>query len=262
MSIATDTNSSSSLALSPTQGAVNRAGPLPYYQQVADILTREIEAQQPAGKVLALPSEAELIKRFRVSRATVRNALDVLQRQNMIHRQRGAGSFAPVRRVEHELGRLVSTTEAMRSRGWTLVTKVLSVSSITASDDVAEKLEIPPRDPVFRVDRLRVVNGEPLSRQIVHIPARLVPHLDQHDLSGSLFSLIENVYGLQLYQGREILRARGARKDEAQLLGIRFGAPLLATERVTYGVDGMPIEYLDAVWRGDRYDFSAKVTRV
>ena len=77
-----------------------------------------------------MSSENELAEQHGISRATVRHALDELERAGWIYRQKGVGSFAVVWRVEQELTQLVSTTEAMRQRGWSLVTKVVSLSQV------------------------------------------------------------------------------------------------------------------------------------
>jgi len=105
------------------------------------------------------------------------------------------------------------------------------------------------------------VDDTPLSVQTNFLPAVLCPKLEEADLTSSLYRLLENRYGLRLWTGREILRARGATLYEAQLLDIRESTPVMYAERTTYSVGGIPVEYLEAVWRGDRYDFTVTLTR-
>ena len=102
---------------------IDKRNPLPYYEQLAELLRREIGAKQAVGELYQLPSENELAEQHGISRATVRHALDELEREGWIYRQKGVGSFAPVRRIEQDLTALVSTTEEMRQRGWSLVTQ-------------------------------------------------------------------------------------------------------------------------------------------
>ena len=240
---------------------IDKRNPLPYYEQLAELLRREIGAKQAVGELYPLPSENELAEQHGISRATVRHALDELEQDGWIYRQKGVGSFAPVRRIEQDLTALVSTSEEMSLRGWSLVTRVLSVDQVPAAAHVARALELPPESPIYAVCRLRVVDDVPLSVQTNFLPAALCPKLEEADLTSSLYRLLESRYGLRLWTGREILRARGATLHEAQLLEIREGTPVMYAERTTYAVSGIPVEYLEAVWRGDRYDFTVTLTR-
>ena len=137
-----------------------------------------------------------------------------------IYRQKGVGSFAPVRRIEQDLTALVSTSEEMGRRGWPLVTRVLSVDQAPAAAIWRERWRLPPESPIYAVCRLHVVDDAPLSVQTNFLPAALCPKLEEADLTSSLYRLLESRYGLRLWTGREILRARGATLHEAQLLDL------------------------------------------
>jgi GntR family transcriptional regulator len=237
---------------------IDKANPMPYYQQLADLLRRQISEREWQGEVYQLPSENELAERHGITRATVRHALDVLEQNGWIYREKGKGSFAAVRRVEHELTQLVSTTEDMRRRGWSLTTRVVSLEQIPSAPYIAHALEVPAGGFVYELCRLRIVDDEPLSLQTAYLPVELCPKLEENDLTSSLYRLLETRYGLRLWTGKEVLRARCAIPHEAQLLQIRDNSPVMYMERVTYAANGIAVEYLEAVWRGDRYDF--KVT--
>lgn len=234
---------------------------IPYYEQLAELLRREISERESQGDLYRLPSENELARRHGLSRATVRHALDVLERDGWIYREKGVGSFAPVRRVEHELTRLVSITEDMRQRGWSLMSKVVSLEQVVASPHIARALELPEGARVYILCRLRIVDDVPLCVQTAHLPIQLCPALEENDLTSSLYRLLESRYGLRLWTAKETLRARGATHWEARLLQVREGAPVMFTERITYASAGTPVEYLEAVWRGDRYDFKVTLSR-
>lgn len=240
---------------------IDKSSAVPYYEQLAELLRREIGERQTHGESYQLPSENELAERHGLSRATVRHALDVLEREGWVYRQKGVGSFAAVRRVEQELTLLASTTEVMRQRGWPLVTRVISLNRIPAPPHVAHPLELEPGADVYELCRLRIVDEVPLSLQTAYLPALLCPRLEENDLSGSLYRLLESRYGLRLWTGRETLRACGATPSQARLLQVREGAAVMYAERITYAADGRPVEYLEAIWRGDRYDFKVTLTR-
>jgi len=208
-----------------------------------------------------LSSEHELAEQHGLSRATVRHALDELEHDGWIYRQKGVGSFAPVRRFEQDLTQLVSTTEDMRQRGWSLLTRVLSLQPLPAATHVARALELSSGAPVYELCRLRLVDDVPISVQTAYLPAALCPRLEENDLAASLYRLLESRYGLRLWSGRETLCARGATEREARLLDIPEGTPVMYAERITYAATGVAVEYLEAVWRGDRYDFKVTLTR-
>jgi GntR family transcriptional regulator len=240
--------------------SINKRSPIPYYLQLADTLRVEIEQNgAPGGH--ALPSENELLKKYNVSRATVRSALSALEREGVIYRQRGKGSFVAVRRIESDVTALVSTSEDMQRRGWDLTTQVLKLERIVPPPQVAHALELKRNSRVYELTRVRLVDGKPLSLQIAYLPVRLYPNLETHDLSQSLYYLSENLYHLQYATGREVLRARAAMRQEAAILKLRAGAPVLYCERTTYSRDGAAMEFLRAVWRGDRYDFTVNLAR-
>ncbi len=240
---------------------IDKTTSTPYYQQLADLLRREISEREARDQVYQLPSENELAERHGITRATVRHALDVLERDGWIYREKGVGSFAAIRRVEHELTQLVSTTEDMRRRGWALTTQVVSLEQSPAAPYVAHALEITEGSPVYELCRLRLVDGEPLSLQTVYLPVELCPNLEENDLTGSLYHLLETRYELRLWTGKEIMRARCATPYEADLLRIKQDMPVMYMERTTYAANGVAVEYLEAVWRGDRYDFKVTLSR-
>ena len=240
---------------------IDKTSSIPYYLQLAEALREEIGRQKTPNQVYQLPSENELAAFQGITRATVRRALDVLERGGWIYRQKGVGSFAAARRVEHELTQLVSTTEDMRERGWSLTTKLVSIEQMPASPRVAGALEIPIDTPCYKLCRVRQVDGKPISVQTPYLPVALCTDLEKNDLTRSLYRLLETRYGLRLWTGREILRARCALPHEEELLGLASCTAVMAMERVTYAADGQAVEYLEAVWRGDRYDFKVSLSR-
>jgi GntR family transcriptional regulator len=244
-----------------TVQVIDKTNPIPYYQQLADLLRREIIEREEKSGIRQLPSENELADRHGITRATVRHALDVLERDGWIYREKGKGSFAAVRRVEHELTQLVSTTEDMQRRGWSLNTRLISLEQIPAAVYVAHALELPENTPVYKLCRLRIVDGDPLSLQTAYLPVELCPTLEDKDLTDSLYRLLETRFGLRLWTGKEVLRARCATPYEAKLLRMKESMPVMDMERITYAANGVPVEYLEAVWRGDRYDFKVTLSR-
>ena len=240
---------------------IDKSSSYPYYLQLAEILRQEIGEQEASDEAYQLPSENELAAFHGITRATVRRGLDILERDGWIYREKGKGSFAAVRRVEHELTQLVSTTEDMRARGWALTTRLISLKQLPAPGKVAQALELAEGAPCYKLRRLRLVDDEPISLQDSYLPTTLCPNLEENDLTRSLYRLLESRFGLRLWSGKETLRARCAQPEEQALLNVPQGTPVMYMERVTYAATGEAVEYLEAVWRGDRYDFTVTLSR-
>ncbi|MCK4727089.1 MAG: GntR family transcriptional regulator, partial [Anaerolineales bacterium] len=122
---------------------IDRYSKLPFYQQLYEILHGKILRGdwQPGDMI---PPESELIDSYQVSRNTVRQVLDMLVNEGLIYRQRGRGSFVAHPTLEQTMTRIVSFTEDMHQRGFNPGTRVLSATLISAEDDNADKLQMPP----------------------------------------------------------------------------------------------------------------------
>ena len=236
---------------------IDRAIPVPYYYQIARFLREVIEdsdADADLGEI-ALPSEAELCDLYGVTRGTVRHALEVIEREGLIYREKGRGTFLKRRRVEYDPTKLCSYTEDMRARGWAPGTCVLSVACVLPRPHIRNELQVADGQRVWELYRLRLANGEPLSLQWSFIPCDLAPDLDARDLSESLYYVLKNEYDHALEAADQLIRTRAASLAEAELLGIEEGDAVFVIERTTYDQRGEPIEFLHSIWRGDRYDF-------
>jgi GntR family transcriptional regulator len=240
---------------------VDKQSRIPYYYQLAEVLRQQIKDSAGAGTLVSLPSEHELAETHRISRATVRHALDQLEREGLIYRAKGKGTFVARSRARYELTSLIPTTEDILRRGWQPGTRVLSLQQLTPPPSVAEALELAGDDPVFELHRLRTADGEPICLQWSYIPASLCPGLLEQDLSGSLTSLLEDRYGIRLWTAQSTLRARLIQPAEARLLEIPRNSPVIYIEQTTFTPQGRAVEFLKTVWRSDRYDFVVSLSR-
>lgn len=240
---------------------INKELPVPFYYQIVQVLRdviQDLEVDDGDGEV-ALPSENELCDFFMVNRGTVRHALRLLEREGLIYREKGRGTFLRRRRVELDLTRLCSTTEDLLARGWEPRTLVLSVSEVDAGPHVGRYLELPADGKVLEIYRLRLANEEPISLQRAYIPLHLVPGLAEKDLESSLYYTLKNDYGIELQVADQTVRTRAATPEESQLLEVPEDTPIFEMSRVTFDQHQRPVEYLDALWRGDRYDFHVRL---
>ncbi len=241
--------------------AINKQSRIPYYFQLAEVLRQQIKDAAAGGSMVALPSENELAEKYRISRATVRHALDLLEREGLIYKARGKGTFVARARAKYELTSLVPTTEDILRRGWKPGTEVLSLRRLNPPSSITTALEIAEGDEVFEIHRLRTADGEPICLQWSHIPTRLCPDLLDQDLSTSLTRVLEDRYGIRLWTARSTLRARLAQPSEAKLLQIPRNSPVIYIEQNTFSLEGQVVEFLKTVWRSDRYDFVVSLSR-
>jgi GntR family transcriptional regulator len=232
---------------------IDRESKLPFYYQLSELLRSQIMTGVLAPGDM-LPTENELIDRCQVSRATVRQALDLLVRDGLIYRRRGRGTFVAHPSIEQGISRIISFTEDMLQRGLRPGTEVLVRELIPASDDIAAALGIMPGDELAHLRRLRLADDEPLSIEdsyLVHRWCRGV--LDEDYASQPLRLTLERVYKVRLVRATQKIRATVATREQADRLGIRTGAALLFIERVSYSDQDIPIEFLQTYHRGDRY---------
>lgn len=247
---------------SPIKG-IDKHSPLPYYYQLREVLRDQIvSGAWPPGA--QLPTEAEICRTFGVSRTTVRQALAELLNEGLIRKEKGRGSFVAEPKIRERLvERLTGFYEDMVAQGLRPETRVLEQGVVEASRAVASWLDVEPGSPVVRIRRLRMINQEPLLVVVSYLPHALCPGLEKEDLEEqSLYWTLEHKYGLKLARGRRFIEAVAATEQEAQLLGVRKGAPLVYLRSVTYLAEGRPVEYYEAKHRGDRSRFEVELIRV
>jgi GntR family transcriptional regulator len=241
---------------------INRASPIPYYVQIIQSIREQITNGnwQPGFQ---LPGEPELCQMFDVSRTVVRQALGELANEGLVTRSRGRGTFVAEPKIEESLvQRLTGFYHDMVDRGYKPETEVLEQIVVPASQKVANYLHLGKGTRVFKLNRKRSIDGEPIVLVTTYIPHALCVGMEDEDFSNSsLYETLENKYGLFIVSGRRTVEAVPANEYEAQLLEIEKGAPLILLDSISYLEDGTPIEYYHAVHRGDRTRFEVELVR-
>jgi GntR family transcriptional regulator len=226
---------------------------LPLYAQ----LKEEIIAAARRGDLVPgdrLPSQRELVERYRMSHMTVRRAIDDLVREGLVYAIPGKGLYVGGRKQEAEGGPLAGFSEDMASRGMRASSRVLAAEIVGASTILSQGLATPVGTPLVMLRRLRLADDVPMGIQTAYLPHGLCPGLLEHDLErGSLFAILRGVYGLTLAAGTTVAEAALADPEAAALLGLPTPAALLVTEQITFLDDGRPIELARSAYRGDRY---------
>jgi len=231
---------------------------LPKYYQVKKQLLEFTSAMAPGSPV---PPERELARLYGTSRTTVRQALAELVIEGRLLRMQGKGTFVAKPKVAQAL-ELASYTEGMRQHGLHPLTKILEIGYVSADDQLADMLGIRPGGRVLRIHRLRLADGEPMSIDTSHLPARRFPGLRrQLERHSSLYETLRTGYGIQLAEAEETIETVLADPHDARLLGVDPGIPLLLLSRHAIDTTGQPVEWAQSWYRGDRYKFITRLRR-
>jgi GntR family transcriptional regulator len=226
-----------------------RDGPIPKHVQLREILEAASRDDLPAHAPVG--SERELMARYGVSRATVREAIGQLVSDGVLYRVHGKGTFVAPARVDSQL-HLASFTEEMRRRGLEPTTEVLELALTSPPRRAAVELGVDADERVWRLERLRIAGGEPMALEFGWYPERLLPGFDAYDLTGSIYTLFAQTYDLVMDSAHQSVWAESADGHKADLLGVPAGAPLLAFRR-TSSAARVAVEHNLSWYRGDRY---------
>ena len=241
---------------------INFESYVPYYIQLMEILRGKVQLGiwRPGDQI---PGEQDLCGLYRVSRTVVRQALRELELEGVINRRKGKGTFIALPKISEGLAhKLTGFYQDMVERGLKPVTKVLHQNVVPSTEKVAQFLKIEPGTKVVDILRLRFINSEPIHLVTTYIPFEVCPNLATVDLTDrSLYEYLERECGIFIAKGHRYIEAVLASENEAELLCVERGAPLLMLDSISYSESGQPIEYYHAIHRGDRSRFEVELFR-
>jgi GntR family transcriptional regulator len=222
------------------------------HRQIVETLTDQME-QNRLKPYDRLPSEKELCEQWQASRSTVRKAMDQLTERGRIFRVPGKGSFVAFPKISHQTSQVLSFSEKMKAQGLTVETRVILKEVIKPNEEITTALKLAPEDRTLKIQRLRIVKGEPLALQTSFIPLNIGKRLLDKDLeSKSLNSLIQEQGGIRLSRSDIWVEAPIISRKEEQLLGSPRVPLFLAVVGVTFDQSGNPVRFSRGVFRGDR----------
>jgi GntR family transcriptional regulator len=209
----------------------------------------------------AIPSERQLSVDFSVSRLTVRAALDDLSREGYLVRRRGAGTFVSEPKIAQELT-MTSFTDDMQRRGMRPASRTLELRITPAGARLGRLLHVSPSEPVVIARRLRLADGESMAIETVHIRESHVPGLSARDLEQhSFYELLKDRYGIDIVGGNQTIEPTVTDEDESAALGVPLHSPAFRFERVTQSETGEIVEFVESIYRGDRYRLVTALNR-
>ncbi len=218
----------------------------PRYHEIEQSLRARIAALEPHAP---LPSDAQLCEEFGVSRMTARGAVQRLVHDGLVYRVPGRGTFVAPARANRTASHILSFSDEMRRRGRTPSSQVVHRRQRAATADERERLRV---EEVVVLRRVRLADGEPVALETAVFPAGVAPVLDAQPEGASLFAALADA-GLVPTAGRASLAAEAATAEDARLLGVKRGAPLLVERRLINDQAGVPLEWTESRYAGARY---------
>ncbi len=212
---------------------LDKTSHIPLYLQLTAQLIHLIEEGElkPGDKIA---SERELSEMLKVSRMTSRLAIQELFKSGLIYREQGRGTFIAESKMRNVQG-FTSFTQNMTERGMKPGSKILLQEVIPAEDTLARILHINPGDPALHLVRLRTADGRPIAIQYSHLPLNICQGLETEPLADvSLFSILKQKYSIYPAWTEAVVEASAALPEEAPLLGVKVGEPVLVVRGITF----------------------------
>ncbi|WP_245799317.1 GntR family transcriptional regulator [Virgibacillus siamensis] len=232
---------------------------VPLYLQLMEDLIKKIDAGEYQVEE-KLPSERELCEVYDLSRITVRQTLQELEREGYIYKLHGKGTFVSPKSYNQNLVKLYSFTEEMKAIGKKPATQVLSFREIALDERLASKMGMATLDEAFQVVRLRLADDEPLMYETSYLPKKTFPHLTEKDLvERPMYDVFTEDYQVGVSKAIERFSATSIRKEEAEQFGMTADQPAMLIKRFAYHNEKL-IEYTISVARGDKFDYTVELT--
>jgi GntR family transcriptional regulator len=221
---------------------------LPLYHRLRDQIALQI-AQNVWKPGEAIPTEAELAAKYKMAIGTVRRAIQTLVDDGLVERSQGKGTFVRRPSFDTSLFRFLRL-HGQGGRHEVPESRILSRESLTGPSEVTKALQLPAGEQVIRLSRLRSMAGRPVLCEEIWLPkTRFAPFLAMalEDIGPLLYPLYEQICGEIVASAKETLTVEAVCSDDAKLLGLGLGTPIVIIERVAFGYDQKPIE-----WRRSR----------
>ena len=233
----------------------------PLYERVESVLAGDI-ADGSLAPETQLPSEDGLVERFKVSRTTVRKAIQNLVERGLVEVRRGKGTFVTQPKITQELTELTGFVEDMRALGRTPTARVVDKRIVAADEAVGRQLALAPGTLVVRLRRVRLADGVAMSFDETYLPRDIGEKVVENDLEAQpVFTLLEDKYDTPLVEAEYKLEAAAADPLAAEALQVPTGSPIFLIERTCYTTGNRPIDYERLHYRGDLIRFVTRLAR-
>ena len=233
---------------------------VPRYQEIAEDLRVRIQDGELAPGA-RLDTQRQLAKRFDVTLMTLRQALEVLERERLIERRHGLGTFVAAPSVDYDILQLRRFAADLSAQGEDVTTRLLGSEFVTGERGVTMGLGLPRGARVLAIERLRLVDGRPLSLQRSFLPARLGDRIVLADLALTpLAQILSFKLGITVTRADEVVSAVRLGRRAARELAARPGAAAFQSERVSFDDGGAPVVFDRVFIPGDRFRITRELS--
>lgn len=241
---------------------INTESTTPVYLQVANLIKQDIKDRKLKANDM-LPSDRVYCEEFSVSHMTIKKAIDLLVSEGLVIRKKGVGTFVATAKIKQSLFTLGGFTGDNKAAGRTPSSKVLRFEVGEASSEICKKLQLKENDRVINLRRLRMIDDEPVALENAYLSYECERFRDllKHDFEKeSLYYVLMHECNVEFGIGEETIEVSSATEEISMRLGAAVGKPIFFLTRVTYDKNEEPIEYVESVYRADKYMFSALLT--
>ena len=236
---------------------------VPYYHQVKEAVKALIASGElKPGEML--PSELSLSGQLGISRLVVHRAFRELVTEGLLIRKRAVGTFVapPIKRSYTVTGPLFSMTENLSADALEPSNTILLQEVIPAGEGIGTELKLAQAARVIHLRNLRLAKRLPFAVEDMYLPFDRFPALATLDLNNtSVYVTLEKLYNAHPQEALDLVTAGSATGQEAGLLGLNKGAPVMRLKRVSTDRQGLTVEYSKVVFHADRYQFVARLQR-
>lgn len=244
---------------------IDKSNSIPLYIQVRDILKDRINtgALNPGDQ---LPSENEISSAFNISRMTVRQAIQELIREGFINIRRGEGTFVNSAPRTQMLLKLDGFSAEMAKLGYSNHSRILDMDCIEAYDSFEmaySGLSLPAGEPIVRIRRIRYLEDTPFALESSYLPYDIGKGLVKPAMADdmSIYNYIENTLHIRLARADHVIQPDLSDTEIAKHLEINHGEAILKLHGTTFSMQNKPVEYLEGIYRGDKYELKVVITK-
>lgn len=239
---------------------LNKDSKVPLYSQLMDIIIHEMQINMHEDEKLL--SEREICKKYDVSRTTVRQAFQELEREGYIYIKHGKGAFVASNKFNQNLQGLYSFTEEMKKLGREPSSRVIKFEIITSNNDIAKKMKLENEELVYKFSRLRLADKEKMMLETTYVPYNTFPGITKDDLNKTpLYDIFRDRFNTLVDYAEEIFVPVLTNEDEAEKLNIEIGSPSLKISRYAYDSKNNVIEYTISIARGDKFKYHVSLLK-
>jgi len=238
---------------------LNHRSAVPLHAQARELL-RSLTRQPAYQNGRLLPDEVSLADKLGVSRGTLRSAITHLVHEGLLERRAGVGTRVRPVAGESGIGAWRSFSLEMARKGIQVENHVQKYSQVAATAEAGRALQIRPGTKIWRLDRVRGWNGQP----VLHSRSWFHPRLQlsgKEQFSKPLYEVLEKATGIVAEKAHEEFMAVAANTVLAELLAIKRGEPLLLRSHAVYDAGGRPIEFAEVHYVSQRFALTLEIRR-